>query len=78
MMTTPLTLPDGVRDPLVRVVKGEPADEELAALTAVLLARAEAVQDVSRTGGGTGLPARWRPAGYRSPLSWHGGVPATG
>ncbi|MFF7594598.1 acyl-CoA carboxylase epsilon subunit [Streptomyces mirabilis] len=55
-------------DPLVRVVKGEPDDAELAALTAVLLARA--VADQSRTEGDARFPARWRPAGYRSPLSW--------
>ncbi|MFD9465142.1 acyl-CoA carboxylase epsilon subunit [Streptomyces sp. NPDC060027] len=67
---------NGDDDPLVRIVKGEPADEELAALTAVLLARAEAVQDMSLTDGAAGSPARWRPVSYRSPLSWHLGAPA--
>jgi hypothetical protein len=76
MMAMAPTPGDGVHDPLVRIVKGEPADEELAALTAVLLARAEAVQEVSRADGETGFPARWRPAGYRSPVSWHVGTPA--
>ncbi|MFE2564333.1 acyl-CoA carboxylase epsilon subunit [Streptomyces mirabilis] len=57
-------------DPLVRVVKGEPDDAELAALTAVLLARAAADQDQSRTEGDGRFPVRWHPVGYRSPLSW--------
>ncbi|MEY9965836.1 hypothetical protein ABIA33_003886 [Streptacidiphilus sp. MAP12-16] len=60
-------------DPLVRVVKGQLADEELAALTAVLLARAAAE---ARPAKGHGQPqARWqrpeRHGNYRSPVSWH-------
>ena len=60
-------------DPLVRVVKGRLADEELAALTAVLLARAAATSGHSPKLGRA--PARWqrpeRRPDYRSPVSWH-------
>jgi hypothetical protein len=58
-------------DPLVRVVKGDLADEELAALTAVLLARAAADTVPAKQQ----LTARWqrleRRPGYSSPVSWH-------
>jgi hypothetical protein len=61
-------------DPLVRVVKGELADEELAALTAVLLARA-ASGPGSPKGQAGKAQARWqrpeRRPDYRSPVSWH-------
>ncbi|WP_063764939.1 acyl-CoA carboxylase epsilon subunit [Streptomyces aureus] len=63
-------------EPAVRIVKGEPLDEELAALTAVLLARADALPGVSDTADEEGPPARWRPVGYASPVSWHRAVPA--
>lgn len=61
-------------DPLVRVVKGTLADEELAALTAVLLARAAATS--SKAAKGTGrTQAQWqrpeRRPSYNSPVSWH-------
>jgi len=65
-------------DPLVRVVKGSLAAEELAALTAVLLARAAAQPGTggSSVKGGDGkAQARWqrpeRRPDYRSPVSWH-------
>ncbi|MFI0897833.1 acyl-CoA carboxylase subunit epsilon [Streptomyces sp. NPDC020983] len=62
-------------DSLVRVEKGHVAPEELAAITAILLARAAA--------GGDGAPARparstagWRrlerTPGFRAPHSWQG------
>ncbi len=61
-------------DPLVRVVKGELADEELAALTAVLLARAASAPGSSKAQVGKAT-ARWqrpeRRPDYRSPVSWH-------
>jgi len=61
-------------DPVVRVVKGKLADEELAALTAVLLARAAATPGHGAKGGGR-MQARWqrpeRRPDYRSPVSWH-------
>ncbi|MEU5255544.1 acyl-CoA carboxylase epsilon subunit [Streptomyces longwoodensis] len=60
----------GAHEPVLRIVRGEPLDEELAALTAVLLARAQALPAVSDTAGKAGPPARWRPAGYASPVSW--------
>ena len=62
-------------DPLVRVVKGSLADEELAALTAVLLARAATRLGGSAKGGDAKAQARWqrpeRRPDYRSPVSWH-------
>jgi hypothetical protein len=61
-------------DPLVRVVKGELADEELAALTAVLVARA-AAESKSGHFGDIRSQARWqrpeRRPSYNSPVSWH-------
>ena len=64
-------------DPLVRVVRGTLADEELAALTAVLLARAAATSTKAAKGtAGTGrAQAQWqrpeRRPSYNSPVSWH-------
>ena len=74
--TAPAAAPD---DPLVRVVKGTLADEELAALTAVLLARAAATSSKAAKGAaGTGraqAQAQWqrpeRRPSYNSPVSWH-------
>ena len=61
-------------DPLVRVVKGTLADEELAALTAVLLARAAATSSKAAKGAGR-TQAQWqrpeRRPSYNSPVSWH-------
>ncbi|MGW7607619.1 acyl-CoA carboxylase epsilon subunit [Streptomyces sp. NPDC054766] len=63
--------------PTVQIVKGEPADDELAALTAVLLARVAAAQRSAqpRSAHGDGHPqARWRRlecvTSYRNPVSW--------
>ena len=63
-------------DPLVRVVKGTLADEELAALTAVLLARAAVTSSTSAKGTGRAqAQAQWqrpeRRPSYNSPVSWH-------
>ncbi|MBM9503865.1 acyl-CoA carboxylase epsilon subunit [Actinacidiphila acididurans] len=63
-------------DSLVRVEKGHAAPEELAALTAILLARAGA----GDAGHSAGLPARsvagWRrlerARGFQAPHSWQG------
>ncbi|MEU5088326.1 acyl-CoA carboxylase subunit epsilon [Streptomyces sp. NPDC021356] len=62
-------------EPSLRVERGRASDEELAALTVVLLAlRADAdadavmEQDGRRTAGG---PRRWRrPEAYKAPRSW--------
>ncbi|WP_419998071.1 acyl-CoA carboxylase epsilon subunit [Streptomyces boninensis] len=62
---------------LVRVEKGEASEEELAALTAVLLARAaaqpESAVPAQRRHAGS---ARWRRLerqhGFRAPHSWQG------
>ncbi|MBP0459579.1 acyl-CoA carboxylase subunit epsilon [Streptomyces montanisoli] len=71
-MTTPVT--DTAHASLLRVERGEAAPEELAAITAILLARAGAT--------GTAVPARgrsvagWRrlerTPGFRAPHSWQG------
>ena len=64
-------------DPLVRVVKGELAAEELAALTAVLLARAASAPGGTKAQAARAgkAQARWqrpeRRPDYRSPVSWH-------
>jgi hypothetical protein len=63
--------------PMVQIVKGELADDELAALTAVLMARAAAAQRAAqpRFAHGNRHPqARWRRlervSSYRNPVSW--------
>lgn len=63
--------------PLVRVERGHLTDDELAALTAVLMARAAAVQraEQPRFAHGSRHPqAHWRRLervlSYRSPVSW--------
>lgn len=63
--------------PMVQIVKGELTDDELAALTAVLMARAAAARRVAqpRFAHGSRQPrARWhrleRVTGYRNPVSW--------
>jgi len=57
--------------PLVRVVRGHLSDDELAALTAVLLARAT---DPGQAGSSTSQPPNWqrpeRTGAYRTPHSW--------
>ncbi|GAA0422542.1 acyl-CoA carboxylase epsilon subunit [Streptomyces luteireticuli] len=69
-MTDPLPA-----DPLVRVERGAAGHEELAAVTAVLLACAVAGAGVALPAGFSahGLlrtPAHWRPSGFASPISW--------
>jgi hypothetical protein len=64
--------------PMVQIVKGELADDELAALTAVLMARAAAAAKAEaqpRFAHGNRHPqARWRRlervTSYRNPVSW--------
>ncbi|MFE7562153.1 acyl-CoA carboxylase subunit epsilon [Kitasatospora sp. NPDC057500] len=61
-------------EPLVRIVRGSLTDEELAALTAVLMARAAAAQQAAATVSPVEPIANWqrlerRPA-YYSPVSW--------
>ncbi|MFJ3235768.1 acyl-CoA carboxylase subunit epsilon [Streptomyces sp. NPDC086787] len=56
--------------PALRIERGRASDEELAALTVVLLALAAQARD-----GGAGRPvngSRWwrRPHSYRAPRSW--------
>ncbi|MFI9360632.1 acyl-CoA carboxylase epsilon subunit [Kitasatospora sp. NPDC053057] len=60
-------------EPLVRIVRGNLSDEELAALTAVLAARAAVAQQAAAAAQVEPI-ARWqrlerRPA-YYSPVSW--------
>ncbi|MFC7220937.1 acyl-CoA carboxylase epsilon subunit [Streptomyces polyrhachis] len=60
---------------LVRVEKGSASEEELAALTAVLLARAATARPGTRGPRHPGA-ARWRrlerTPGFRAPHSWQG------
>ncbi|GAA2231219.1 MULTISPECIES: acyl-CoA carboxylase subunit epsilon [Kitasatospora] len=61
-------------EPLVRIVRGSLTDEELAALTAVLMARAAAAQAAAVQTAVVEPIANWqrlerRPA-YFSPVSW--------
>ncbi|MER5546920.1 acyl-CoA carboxylase epsilon subunit [Streptomyces sp. NPDC002589] len=59
---------------LVQVARGEASQEEIAALTAVLLARAAARGHAPEPVGGPRTTARWRRPerrpSYVSPLSW--------
>jgi hypothetical protein len=59
--------------PLVRVVRGQLADDELAALTAVLLTRANAAPAAEPEAADPKQP-NWqrleRAGGYRAPHSW--------
>ncbi|SFC99197.1 acyl-CoA carboxylase subunit epsilon [Streptomyces aidingensis] len=67
---------------LVRVEKGEASEEELAAVTALLIARAQAAGpegeagEAGRTGGQARSTAGWRrlerTPGFRAPHSWQG------
>ncbi|PJE95887.1 hypothetical protein CUT44_18890 [Streptomyces carminius] len=60
---------------VVRVEKGHASEEELAAVTALLLARAAAA-GTGPAAGPRRAPARWRRLerglGYRAPHSWQG------
>ncbi|MFG3284262.1 acyl-CoA carboxylase subunit epsilon [Streptomyces sp. NPDC048111] len=71
-MTTPHTAPSLS---LLRVEKGEAAPEELAAITAVLLARAAAQPAAAASQRGRST-AGWRrlerTPGFRAPHSWQG------
>ncbi|MHB9858830.1 acyl-CoA carboxylase subunit epsilon [Streptomyces sp. YIM S03343] len=63
--------------PDIRVEKGQADPEEVAAITAVLLARAAAKSDsAGAEGHGRRPKARWRrlerEGGFRSPHSWRG------
>ncbi|MDX3755971.1 acyl-CoA carboxylase subunit epsilon [Streptomyces mirabilis] len=61
--------------PDIRVEKGHAEPEEVAAITAVLLARAAAQPDTTATHRGR-AKAGWRrlerEPGFRAPHSWHG------
>lgn len=65
-------------DRLVRVERGQANDEELAAVTALLLARAAAGARHAEVAGAHARPtkARWRrlerARGFRAPHSWQG------
>ncbi|WP_371480949.1 acyl-CoA carboxylase epsilon subunit [Kitasatospora sp. NBC_00315] len=60
--------------PLVRIVRGSLTDEELAALTAVLLARAAVAQQAAAAASPVEPVAGWkrleRHQPYFSPVSW--------
>uniref|UniRef100_A0AAU2VFP8 Acyl-CoA carboxylase subunit epsilon n=1 Tax=Streptomyces sp. NBC_00003 TaxID=2903608 RepID=A0AAU2VFP8_9ACTN len=60
-----------VRDAVVRIERGQAGPEELAAITAVLMARAAARTNTPAAR--HNLPkAGWRPPGHRAPHSWQG------
>ncbi|MFB7231349.1 acyl-CoA carboxylase subunit epsilon [Streptomyces fimicarius] len=74
---TDTTSTTGAPDPaqVIRVVRGEPDAEELAALTAVVLARAAAAEaERGGTASGGPLPAGWRRRervrGFQGPRTW--------
>ncbi|MFF7635739.1 acyl-CoA carboxylase epsilon subunit [Kitasatospora sp. NPDC008050] len=56
----------------IRVRRGEATAEELAVLTAVLLARAAAGAASRATGAGSA----WQPDGFEAPHSWHSRPPS--
>ncbi|QIY64796.1 acyl-CoA carboxylase subunit epsilon [Streptomyces sp. RPA4-2] len=64
-----------MNDPEIRVEKGHAEPEEVAAITAILLARAAAQPDTTPTHRGR-TKAGWRrlerEPGFRAPHSWHG------
>ncbi|MDJ0379540.1 acyl-CoA carboxylase subunit epsilon [Streptomyces sp. G-G2] len=62
-------------DTLLRVEKGHAEPEELAAITAILLARAAATPEagpVHRIGSAAGWRRLERTPGFRAPHSWQG------
>lgn len=65
---------DGTTPPLLRVVKGDPTAEELAALTAVLLAYAARCEDGAEAPRRGTAAARWhrleRSGGFEGPRTW--------
>ncbi|MBB0244403.1 acyl-CoA carboxylase subunit epsilon [Streptomyces alkaliphilus] len=69
------TVPAHTADP-VRVERGLASDEELAVVTALLLARAGAVRDAVPAGAPRRSVAGWRrlerTPGFRAPHSWQG------
>ncbi|MFD8425315.1 acyl-CoA carboxylase subunit epsilon [Streptomyces sp. NPDC059668] len=64
-----------MNDPEIRVEKGHAEPEEVAAITAILLARAAAQPDTTPAHRGR-AKAGWRrlerEPGFRAPHSWHG------
>ena len=67
---------DPIDESLLRVEKGEAAPEELAAITAVLMARAAARPEAPAPAHHGRSEARWRrlerTPGFRAPHSWQG------
>ncbi|MFF4402711.1 acyl-CoA carboxylase subunit epsilon [Streptomyces sp. NPDC001480] len=58
-------------EPALRVERGQASDEELAALTVVLLAlHADAVAEQEEQQRFSKGSRRWRPHAYRAPRSW--------
>ncbi len=72
-MTVPAAAP-APADNFLRVEKGHAEPEEVAAITAILMARAAALPDASSMHGGR-TKAGWRrlerEPGFRAPHSWH-------
>ncbi|MEU2228226.1 acyl-CoA carboxylase subunit epsilon [Streptomyces sp. NPDC018347] len=66
--------------PLIRVLRGHPSAAELAALTAVVLARAAAGEDRAGAAASARAAAGWRRPervrGFLGPRTWRTGAPA--
>ncbi|MFE3182998.1 acyl-CoA carboxylase subunit epsilon [Streptomyces violascens] len=60
-----------MRNTVVRIERGEAGPEELAAITAVLLARAAGQANSPAVRRGRSR-AEWRTPGHRAPHSWQG------
>ncbi|CAL9619603.1 hypothetical protein SUDANB6_05832 [Streptomyces sp. enrichment culture] len=72
-MPDPRTVP--ATDAVLRVVRGSPSPEELAAVTALLLARMAAAGDDTAAAGPGPATAGWRRperrSGFLGPRTWH-------
>jgi hypothetical protein len=62
--------------PGIRIEKGHPTEEELAALTLLLSARAAALAkvpgDASDSRHPVAVATRWQPSAFHAPHSWQG------
>jgi hypothetical protein len=63
-----------VEPPLISIVKGDPSPEELAALLAVLLARAGQPAAQADTGGTPRRVSGLQRSAWKSPASWAAGM----
>ncbi|MFS2293333.1 MAG: acyl-CoA carboxylase subunit epsilon [Actinomadura sp.] len=64
--------------PFLQIVRGDPGPEEIAALVAVLTARARAAAAARERGGRGGRPSRWADRARLVRGSFAGGLPPRG